>query len=252
MTRSVVVTGAGRSGTSVVAGLLADAGLDPGRDLIPASPANPTGYFESAAVNRLNDELLLPHLPRSLVPVPHRLAWLAALPAPVATPAGAAQRERMRALLPRRPFCLKDPRLSYTLGAWRTELPPGTVFVCVFRDPARVAESVVRDARRNPDYYAGYAPSPVGVWAAWKCMYRAILDHHSRSGAWAFIDADALLASRDTGALARIAGRDVPAARIDASLNRSEPATRPPGGVRALHRVLRERAAQQEAVAAVG
>ena len=242
MTRSVVVLGAGRSGTSLVAGLLVDAGLDPGGDLIPASPANPTGYFEDLGVNRLNDDLLAPCLAGSRVPVPRRLGWLAAIPDPGGIAATPAQRARMRDLLPAGPFCLKDPRLSYTLAAWRPVLPPGTAFACVFRDPARVAVSAARDARRDPAYYAGYDPSPEAVLATWECAYRAILDRHATTGEWAFIDADDLVAHGDTGALARLAGCDVPAARIDVALRRSAPEARPPASVRRLHEELRRRA----------
>ncbi len=243
MTRSVVVLGAGRSGTSLVAGLLADAGLDPGRDLIPPSPANPTGYYESVAVNRLNDDLLAAGLHRSVVEVPRRLGWLAAIPGAPDAAATGDQRGRMRALLPPAPFCIKDPRLSYTLGAWRPVLPAGTGFVCVFRDPGRVVESVRRDAVRDPDYYRGYDPAPVTVLAAWACAYRAILGHHATTGDWLFVDADALVTGGDTGPLARMVGRDVPAGRIDAGLRRSAPGTRLPGGVRRLHEALRLRAA---------
>lgn len=242
VTRSVVVLGAGRSGTSMVAGLLADAGLDPGRDLIPASQANPTGYFENLGVNRLNDDLLAPCLAESLVPVPRRIGWLAALPDPGGIATTAAQRARMRALLSPGPFCLKDPRLSYTLAAWRPALPPGTAFACVFRDPARVAESVRRDARRDPAYYDGYDPSPEAVFASWECAYRTIIDRHATTGTWAFIDADDLVAHGDTGVLSRLAGRQVPSGRIDAALRRSPPVSRPPASVRGLHDELRRRA----------
>jgi hypothetical protein len=244
VTRSVVVLGAGRSGTSMVAGLLADAGLDPGGDLIPASAANPTGYYESLAVNRLNDDLLAPCLAESRVPVPRRLGWLAAVPDPGGITATPAQRERMRALLPPAPFVLKDPRLSYTLAAWRPALPAGTGFACVFRDPARVAESVLRDARRDPGYYAGYDPAPSAVFASWECAYRAILDHHAGTGAWVFVDADALVTRADTAPLTRLARREVPGDRIDVALRRSAPSARPPAGVRRLHDELRRRAAE--------
>jgi hypothetical protein len=242
VTRSVVVLGAGRSGTSMVAGLLADAGLDPGGDLIPASPANPTGYFEDLGVNRLNDDLLAPCLADSRVRVPRRLGWLAALPDPGGIAPTPAQRARMRALLPEGPFCLKDPRLSYTLAAWRPVLPPGTAFACVFRDPARVVASVQRDARRDPAYYEGYDPTPEAVFATWECAYRAILDRHAVTGTWAFIDADDLVVHGDTGALSRLAGCEVAAGRIDAALRRSAPAERPPAAVRRLHDELRRRA----------
>jgi len=54
VSRSAVVVGSGRSGTSLVAGVLVDTGLHPGDRLIPPSGANPTGFHEDLDVNALN------------------------------------------------------------------------------------------------------------------------------------------------------------------------------------------------------
>lgn len=239
---SVLVLGAGRSGTSLVAGLLVDAGLDPGDGLVPAGPANPTGYYERLAVNRLNDELIAPRLGESLVEVPGRLTWLAALPRVIDEEVGASTSRRMRALVPAGPFCLKDPRFVYTLPAWRNVLPADTRFVCVFRDPSRVAESVRRDAERDPAYYAGYSASANEVWRAWFCMMEHVLERHALRGRWHFVDADDLLATGDTSGLARVLGRPVPASRIDPRLARSTPRSRAPRAVLELYATLRRRA----------
>lgn len=219
--RTVIVLGAGRSGTSLVAGLLADAGYFPGERLIPPSEANPTGFFEDLDVNALNDELLHPMLPLIPDPVPARLAWLAPVPALAGPRATSAQRARMASHVRRAGTCLKDPRFSFTLGAWRGSLPADTGFVCVFRHPARVAESVRREAERDPGYFLGYQATPQRVWAAWCAAYRWILDRHATSGDWLFVDADRLCESGDTTSLTGFAELDVPAGRIDPSLQRS-------------------------------
>jgi hypothetical protein len=54
----VLVLGMHRSGTSALSGLLVQAGLDAPKDLMPASPANPRGYWESLGAMKLNDKLL--------------------------------------------------------------------------------------------------------------------------------------------------------------------------------------------------
>jgi hypothetical protein len=54
----VLVLGMHRSGTSALAGLLVQAGLDGPRDLMPATPANPRGYWESLGEVELSDQLL--------------------------------------------------------------------------------------------------------------------------------------------------------------------------------------------------
>ena len=54
----VLVLGMHRSGTSALAGLLVQAGLDGPRDLMPATQANPRGYWESLGEVALSDQLL--------------------------------------------------------------------------------------------------------------------------------------------------------------------------------------------------
>ena len=54
----VLVLGMHRSGTSALAGLLVQAGLDGPMDLMPPTPANPRGYWESLGAMELNDQLL--------------------------------------------------------------------------------------------------------------------------------------------------------------------------------------------------
>jgi hypothetical protein len=54
----ILVLGMHRSGTSALSGLLVQAGLDAPRDLMPATPANPSGYWESMGAMQLNDKML--------------------------------------------------------------------------------------------------------------------------------------------------------------------------------------------------
>jgi hypothetical protein len=54
----VFVLGMHRSGTSALAGLLAQAGFSAPQDLMPATPANPKGYWESLAIYAANQNLL--------------------------------------------------------------------------------------------------------------------------------------------------------------------------------------------------
>lgn len=49
----IVVLGTGRSGTSLVAGVLAALGYDPGKELIPADKNNAKGYFEDRELEHL-------------------------------------------------------------------------------------------------------------------------------------------------------------------------------------------------------
>ena len=56
--RVVVVLGMHRSGTSAVTRLLTLAGATPPRELMPANPDNPQGYWESRRIARFNNRLL--------------------------------------------------------------------------------------------------------------------------------------------------------------------------------------------------
>jgi hypothetical protein len=238
VSRSVVVVGSGRSGTSLVAGVLVDSGLHPGDRLIPPSGANPTGFHEDLDVNALNDELLVPHLGAEHAASGTRLAWLAAL-APTAVPtATPAQERRMAEHLRRRPFCVKDPRLAFTLDAWRPLLGPEVCFVAVFRHPAAVVRSVLRHAERDPVHFAGFDVTVEQVLRMWTAVNRRILDRHAHQGPWLFVDADALAATGDVAPLGRHVGAEVPTGRIRPALLSPPAAAAVPPDALALHAEL--------------
>lgn len=56
--RAILILGMHRSGTSALANLLSTLGVDFGRNLIPASPANELGFFEKAEIVDANERLL--------------------------------------------------------------------------------------------------------------------------------------------------------------------------------------------------
>jgi len=56
--RFVVVLGMHRSGTSALTGMLSQAGFDAPTDMVSPDSINPRGYWESAGMNKINDELL--------------------------------------------------------------------------------------------------------------------------------------------------------------------------------------------------
>jgi hypothetical protein len=143
--RAVLVLGMHRSGTSAVAGALAECGLDLGSRLIEAAPDNPLGYFEHAEAVA-TDERLLDALDRSWDDVrPMPRDWLAS--------AGAGQAgEAIRStVLPdfagARPWVIKDPRMCRLLPLWMHELVSARVEplgLLVLRHPDEVAASLAR------------------------------------------------------------------------------------------------------------
>ncbi len=145
MKTAYVVLGMHRSGTSLVAGCLHEAGVDFGRNLIPSNEFNPTGFWELSALNVTHDRLL-----RSA-----GLAW----DAPAVLPEGwfeSEEAERGRADLVEilrsefdgvGNFGLKDPRMCRFLPLWKkifADLGVHPRWIFVFRNPESVAASLHR------------------------------------------------------------------------------------------------------------
>lgn len=198
--RNCIILGAGRSGTSMVAGLFQHTGYFMGSRLMATRPANPRGFFEDLEVNGINEELLAsvtprpPRGPLRLVPAMRRRPsysqrWLAMVPLNdrccTVTPAISARIQRQVA---HAPYCFKDPRFCYTLPSWRPFLDD-PVFLCVFRDPRRTAQSMVREVR-EARYLQGLTFSYADGLRVWALMYRHVLERHRFFGNWLFVHYD--------------------------------------------------------------
>lgn len=191
---NAIILGSGRSGTSLVAGLLSQSGYYMGDHLYPPHPrSNAKGFFECKEINDLNEDLLA-----TVVPPRWRISgqrfprtrpvrnqrWLARLAAhqvPQATENSAA---RIQRLVNREPFCLKDPRFSYTLPVWQPWLR-NTKFICVFRHPAQTAASILRECATRP-YLRGLKMSSPLALETWRCIYESILTRAEGSH-WLFL-----------------------------------------------------------------
>lgn len=232
--RDVLILGAGRSGTSFCAGLLAKAGYFMGDNLLEPTPENPKGYFEDREINWLNERILFPHMaiwrriPKlnripSASPGPNHM-WLARVPIDGRLNEGRDVTREIGALVDRRPFCFKDPRFSYTLPAWRPFLDDA-VFLCVFRDPAAVIDSTLRSLNKEP-YLANLKLSAAALNETWGMIYRHVMEKHRREGRWLFLHYRQLF---DPHVLAKI--EDFVEAEVDRSfaergLERSSPSAR--------------------------
>lgn len=240
----VVVVGAPRSGTSLVAQLVAASGVDFGDHLLPPDAGNPRGFLEDTRVSDLDDELLAPHVVgRGLLPVPEaRLAWVGAPDAGARITADADQRARMGALLGGAgPRGIKDPRLVWTFDAWRPVLRPGTRCVAVVRHPAEVAASLRAMWERDRPYYGDLRVTLERGLALWTAANRRLADLID-DGRWLVLDHAALLAGSGAEALAGFTGRPVPADGVDPDLHRSAGRVPVPAGAEELYADLRSRA----------
>src|SRR5262249_44119007 len=191
--RSCLILGSGRSGTSMLAGTLSRAGYYMGEHLIPADASNPRGYFEDDEINAINEALLAPVTPALSRPS-YGWRWLASVPVgtPIACPPEIAR--RIEAQTSKAPFCFKDPRFCYSLPVWRPYLRD-TVYLCVFREPARTAQSILKECR-EADYLQGLSLDFTGAVEVWTLMYRHILTVHRRTGEWLFFHYEQLFDDR--------------------------------------------------------
>ena len=197
--KNCVVMGSGRSGTSLLAGTLSCAGYYVGANLIAARDENPKGFFEDREINSINEALLAEVTPRNptsdIRPGDEDIRWgwrwLASVPLRTEMGCGNALRDRISAQTKRTPFCFKDPRFCYTLPVWRPFFQD-TVYLCVFREPARTAQSIVKTVATGI-YLHGLRCDFAKAVEIWTLMYRHVLDVHRHHGRWLFVHFDQIL-----------------------------------------------------------
>jgi hypothetical protein len=134
----IIVTGAGRSGTSAVARVLHESGLSMGNRLAAATEANQEGFYEDLDVVDLNERVLAA---LGMTDPWRRERW--PLRAGVAVIGRAFQQEMAELALAARAGW-KDPRFSITLEAWLPALPFRPRLVVCLRSPEAYAHSVTQ------------------------------------------------------------------------------------------------------------
>ncbi len=225
--RNCLVLGCGRSGTSMLAGTLAGAGYYLGNGLYRARGANPKGFFESLAINAINEGILAPHVPLRSRWWPLRVwrrvfpseRWLARLALDTPLDATPKIKRKIAQQIARAPFAFKDPRFCYTLPVWRPLLPAGTVFLCIFREPGRTTASLLAECRRK---YPDIRLDREEAFGIWTDMYRQIIERHRHQGAWLFLHFNQLLDGSVFTALENFLGAEVNHDFPDRYLRRSE------------------------------
>jgi hypothetical protein len=157
--KNCLVMGFGRSGTSLMGGILHQAGYFLGEGLYPPRHSNPKGFFECAFINGINERILQPYdynLRNILSPVPgifyspfipgegHR--WLTYIQKEIRVKSSDSLiHGDISKAVEVKNFAYKDPRFNYTLDVWMPYLKEDTVFICMFRNPADTVASVIRE-----------------------------------------------------------------------------------------------------------
>ncbi len=231
--RNALVLGAGRSGTSLVAGLFHNSSYFAGENLWPPTASNPLGYFEDVEINSINEDLLnkvAPWRPPGVVgalwPL-HRdrprysQRWLSRLPTGTVVRSDAALDARMARQASYRPYLFKDPRFCYTLPAWAPHLAPDTLFLCVFREPQRTVDSIIKITRQER-YLRDLSMSVQDAYEYWEAAYRNVLCQRAAvGGEWLFLHYDEVLEGRSIPILEERLGASVDREMLRADLSRS-------------------------------
>ena len=231
--KNILILGAGRSGTSMVAGTLAKAGYFMGKQLIECRETNPKGFFEDVEVNSINEDILAKTFPRRPQLMPRKMQklffrrrpshgqrWLAKVSLDAAIVAGPGIDSRIKKLTSIKPYCFKDPRFSYTLPVWRPFLDY-TEFVCVFREPSVTVESTLKECNQAK-YLKSLVITRGDIFDVWVLMYSHILRKHRFKGNWLFLHFDQVLAGNGLARLADFSGVTADTHFPDIKLKRSK------------------------------
>lgn len=199
-----IIVGAGRSGTSMLAGMLAHSGVNLGSDLHPANQWNPKGFFEDRGTTDINEQILQPYIGEGnqVQQLARRLqpgeAWLASFNSDFVPEVTPQIQSAIAMETAAHPLYRKDPRFCFTLPAWRPHFGRDTVFICIFRNPLHTAYSVRRFGQA---YDLGISME----WALelWCDSYEIVLRRHSTQGRWIFVHYEQVLGGHSTRRLER-------------------------------------------------
>lgn len=221
--KRIFVVGAGRSGTSLLAGLFRKSGLFMGDAHYLPREANPTGFFEDREVNDINESLLASSTGSKLG---QGQRWLASLPVTVDLKTSPEARRRMLTVLARGPLCFKDPRFCFTLDRWIRELPVSeqseAQCICVFRHPSIVVSSVLKELQTAP-YLKDLNLSSAEILTIWEAQYRYVLQRQRKLGRWLFIHYDELFTVEGLARLQEFTGIQPDKSIVQENLRRSKP-----------------------------
>lgn len=136
MNNLIIITGMHRSGTSLLANILFEAGVFLGKDLLEPSEYNPKGYFENRKIVNFHDEILKANGTNwYLENAPKKLKI-----------GDEYKRKAISIIEEYRGYQLagwKDPRTTIFLDFWK-ELVPEAKFIFIYRRPEEVISSLLR------------------------------------------------------------------------------------------------------------
>jgi len=166
---AIVLTGMHRSGTSLLARFLNDAGIDMGDRLLGATRGNPFGHFEDEEILefhrktlRANGTGVRPWRPRGMPRISDEIRREAR---------ALAQARREKGV----PWGWKEPRTTLLLELWEPIIPEAR-YLLVYRDPSEVCDSLARRGDYSPADWYRQSKS----FYAWLVYNRNLLRFHRK------------------------------------------------------------------------
>lgn len=167
--RPLIVVGMHRSGTSLLGSLLVGAGIDLGPEMLGAGTGNSRGHFEDLEFLRLHERVMQAngfgvegYVTEGRIEFPESLA------------------EEARTLAARRmargiPWGWKEPRTTLLVDFWSRVLPDAR-YLCVFRRPWEVVDSLLRRGDRVDAAFEAEPGLTAAVWKHYNLQMLALLD----------------------------------------------------------------------------
>jgi glycosyltransferase involved in cell wall biosynthesis len=182
----LIVTGMHRSGTSLLASMLVDAGVDLGTDLLAPDHQNRRGYFEDRPFLEFDRRVLAAACPDDDPGWPD-WGWTEAelLDPSVIARHEAEGRELLASRRHDRAWGWKDPRATLLLDFW-AELAPDARYLFVYRPPWEVADSMVRYGHPALGHHPSFA---LRTWAYYNRHLLDFADRHPDQCALVSIEA---------------------------------------------------------------
>lgn len=188
-----LILGSGRSGTSMMGGIMHDAGYYMGEGLYPGRESNPKGFFENAEINGLNEKILSHYddkwgkiknklFKKATVYAPSQgQRWLISLDKDVDINCIDENiKQRVKNAVSKQPFCYKDPRFSYTLPVWEQFLPKDTKFIVMFRSPGTTINSILKECS-SVKYLSSLEINKEKAQESWVNVYKHVQKNYEKN-----------------------------------------------------------------------
>ena len=249
--KNCLIMGFGRSGTSLMGGILHQAGYYMGEDLYPPRHSNPKGFFENAFINGINERILSNYdfsVLHNQIPVfdkPHSpynpgtgQRWLTYIPKEIdVNIIDKISENEIKQATSVKGYAYKDPRFNYTLRLWNKYTDTDTIYICVFRQPEIVVESVITECKTT-EYLSNFYIDKNIAFRLWYNSYANLLNNQTILDRVFFIHYEQLLSGDALIKLSNKLGVKVDSGFVDPKLNRSKSLSKIPIDIHKLYRKL--------------